>query len=51
MRHCRHRIVLALSICELHLEQPGRDIEHPLARIHLLAAYANGVDEVGLATA
>ena len=43
--------VLTAGIGELHLEQTGADVEHTLFRIRLLAAHADGIDEVRLATA
>ena len=41
----KHRIGI------LHLEKTRRHIQHALLRIELLSAHANGIDEVGLATA
>ena len=42
--------ILSAGIGKLHLEQTGADIEHTLLRIHLLAAHANCIDQVRLAT-
>ena len=42
--------VMTHRVGELHLEQTGRDIEHPFLGIGLLAAHADGVDQVCLAT-
>ena len=42
--------VMTHRVGELHLEQTGRHIEHPLLGIGLLAAHTDGVDQVGLAT-
>ena len=42
--------VMTHRVGELHLEQTGRNIEHPLLGIGLLAAHTDGVDQVGLAT-
>ena len=43
--------IVAHGIRELHLEQPGRDIQHPLGRIDLLAPHTDSIDQMGLATA
>ena len=42
--------VMTHRVGELHLEQTGRDVEHAFLGIGLLAAHADGVDQVCLAT-
>ena len=42
--------VASAGVGELHLEQAGRDIKHTLLWVHLLAPYANSIDEVRLTT-
>ena len=42
--------ILPHRIGVLHLEQTCRDIQHTLLRVQFLTAYADGVNQVSLAT-
>ena len=42
--------VLTTGICELHLKQTCRNVEHTFLRIGLLTAQTDGIDEMSLTT-